>query len=168
LLPSPWLYFFYFFIYFFFLNFFLDIWCICISNVIPFPPLPYLFPLLLWGCSHSHTLPPQHPGIPLHWGNEPSENQGLLLLMPDNVILCHICGWSHGSPYVYSLVGGLVPGSSGGVWLVDIVVLPMGLQTPQTFFSNNDVLREDCWLPCIQKCHFGHGIRKSFPVLVPM
>jgi hypothetical protein len=32
---------------------------------------------------------------------------------------------------VYSLVGGLVPGNSGsGVCLVDIVVLPMGLQTP--------------------------------------
>ena len=33
------------------------------------------------------------------------------------------------SPW-YSLFGGLVPGSSGGVWLIDIVVLPMGLQTP--------------------------------------
>jgi hypothetical protein len=35
---------------------------------------------------------------------------------------------------MHSLVGGLVPGSSGGegVWLVDIVVLPMGLQTPST------------------------------------
>jgi hypothetical protein len=32
---------------------------------------------------------------------------------------------------VYPLLGGLIPGSSGGgVWLVDIVVLPMGLQTP--------------------------------------
>jgi hypothetical protein len=31
---------------------------------------------------------------------------------------------------VFSLVGGLVPGSSGGYWLVHIVVPPMGLQTP--------------------------------------
>ena len=32
------------------------------------------------------------------------------------------------------LLGGLVPGSSGGgVLLVDIVVLPMGLQTPSVF-----------------------------------
>jgi hypothetical protein len=31
---------------------------------------------------------------------------------------------------VYSLVGGLVPGSFGGGLVVDIVVLPMGLQTP--------------------------------------
>ena len=51
--------------------------------------------------------------------------------MHDKAILCYICSWSH----VYSLVDGLVPGSSGewgGVWLVNIVVLPMGLQTPST------------------------------------
>ena len=33
-------------------------------------------------------------------------------------------------PYLYSLVGSLVPGSYGGVWLVDIIVLSMDLQTP--------------------------------------
>jgi hypothetical protein len=33
---------------------------------------------------------------------------------------------------VYSLVGGLVPGSSGGGWLVDIVLSFMGLQTSST------------------------------------
>jgi hypothetical protein len=34
---------------------------------------------------------------------------------------------------VYSLVGGLVtgsPGSGGGVWLIDIILIPMGLQIP--------------------------------------
>jgi hypothetical protein len=56
--------------------------------------------------------------------------------MPDKVILCYIRSCSHGSPHGYSLVGGLSTGSSscvcggGGVWLVDIVVLPMRLQTP--------------------------------------
>ena len=40
------------------------------------------------------------------------------------------CSWSHESLHVYSLVGGLVPGSSGRYWLVHIVVPPMGLQTP--------------------------------------
>ena len=43
--------------------------------------------------------------------------------MPDKAIFCHICSWSH----VYFLVGGLVPGALGDL-LVDIVVLPMGLQ----------------------------------------
>jgi hypothetical protein len=59
------------------------------------------------------------------------QNQGSLLpLLPDKAILCYICGWSHGSLHVYSLVGGLVTGSSGGVWLVSIVVLPMGWRSP--------------------------------------
>ena len=31
---------------------------------------------------------------------------------------------------MFSLIGGLVPGSSAGYWLVHIVVPPMGLQTP--------------------------------------
>jgi hypothetical protein len=50
-------------------------------------------------------------------------------LISSKAIFCYICTWSHGSLHVYSLVGGLVPGSSG-VWLVDIVVPLMGLQTP--------------------------------------
>jgi hypothetical protein len=39
--------------------------------------------------------------------------------MPNKAVLCYIYSWSH----VYSLVGSLVPGSSGGSGLV-------GLQTP--------------------------------------
>jgi len=81
----------------------------------------------------THPLPPQHPGIPLHCRNEPLQNQGLLfLLMPDNGIFCCILGWSYEYSYMYSLVGNLVPVSSRGVWLVGIVVLSMGLQTPST------------------------------------
>ena len=49
--------------------------------------------------------------------------------MSEKAILCYIYSWSHGSLHVYSLVGGLVPGSSGGIWLVDIV-RPMVLQFP--------------------------------------
>jgi hypothetical protein len=68
--------------------------------------------------------PPTHSHLPL-----PSQDQGPLLpLMHDKAILCYICSWSH----VYSFVDGLVPGSSGGVWLVDIVVLPMGFHKPST------------------------------------
>jgi hypothetical protein len=39
--------------------------------------------------------------------------------MPNKAILCYICGWSLGSLHVYSLVGGLVPASSGwSGWLI--------------------------------------------------
>ena len=123
---------------------FLDIFFIYMSNVIPFPGLPSGNPLshLSSPCLYEgtpHPLLPSCPGIPLHWGIKHPQAQGLLLpLMSDKAILCHICGRSHGSLHVYSLVGGPVPGSSGGsdgggvmvVWLADTVAPPMELQTP--------------------------------------
>ena len=41
------------------------------------------------------------------------------IVLSNKAILCHICGWSHGSLHVYSLVGGPVPRSSRGlaIWL---------------------------------------------------
>jgi hypothetical protein len=52
----------------------------------------------------TYPLPPPCPGIPLHWGIEPSQDQGpLLLLMPDKAIFCYICSWSQGSLHVYFL-----------------------------------------------------------------
>jgi hypothetical protein len=101
---------------------YLDILFIYISNVIPFPGFhsrnlyhpssPWFFES---APSATHSLPLPCPGIPLHWGIEPSQDQGTLLtLMPNKVILCYICGWSHGSLHVYSLIGGLVPGNHEG------------------------------------------------------
>jgi hypothetical protein len=90
-------------------------------------------PLSPQGCSPTHPLLPHYPSILLHWGIKPSQDQGPpLRLMPDKAILCYICSWIHGSLHVYSLVGSLVPGSSGWgyFWLIDIVVLPMRWQTP--------------------------------------
>jgi hypothetical protein len=75
------------------------------------PPLPSSLPLLLWGCSptHSpthpptHSLLPIHPVIPLHWAIDLSQDQGrLLILLFNKAILCYICGWSHGFLHVYS------------------------------------------------------------------
>ena len=63
---------------------------------------------------HTHSLLPHIPSILLHRGITPSQNQEPLLLMSDKAILCFICSWIHGSLYVYSLVGGLVPGISRG------------------------------------------------------
>jgi len=59
-------------------------------------------------------LQPPTPSSP-PWSTKPSQDQGhLLSLMPNKVILCYIFSWIHGSLQVYSLVGGLFPGSSGG------------------------------------------------------
>ena len=50
--------------------------------------------------------------------------------MTDKAVLCYISSWSHGSLHRCSLVGDLVPSSGEGVWLVDTVVLPMGMHIP--------------------------------------
>jgi hypothetical protein len=113
-----------FFFSFLFFSFVLFYWIFSLFTsqmLSPFPvslletPYPTIPPLLLWGCSS--TLLPlllPCPGIPLHWGIKPSQDQGLFLpLMSNKAILCYICGRSHGSLHMYSLVGGLVPGSSG-------------------------------------------------------
>jgi hypothetical protein len=109
----------------------LDILFIYISNAIPFPSFPSgnslshpSSPGFYEGApSPTHPIPPPCPGIPVYWSMEPSQD-------PDKAILNYICGWSHGSLYVYPLVGDLDPGSSGrgrDCWMVD-VVFPMGLQ----------------------------------------
>jgi len=95
-------------------------------------PLSRPLLLLLGGCSPSH--PPTPTSTPWHsptLGNRAfTGSRAFLLLTSDKATLCYICSWSHGSLHVYSLFGGLVPGSSGGVFLIGIVVLSMGLQTP--------------------------------------
>ena len=81
----------------------------------PFSPPP---------CFYEGALPPTNShftGIPLHWGIQPSQDQGALLplMMTNKVILYYTFSWSLGSLHVYLSVGGLVPGSSGGSgWLI--------------------------------------------------
>jgi hypothetical protein len=54
-------------------------------------------------CSPTHPLPLSGPGIPLHWGIEPSQDQGPLLpLMTELANLCYICSWNHESHHVSS------------------------------------------------------------------
>ena len=89
------------------------------------PPIPPPSP-----CSPTNSLPLPGPGILLHWGIESSQDQGpLLSMMTNKAILCYICSWSHGSLHVYS-GWWFSPWEIWGFWLFDIVVLPMGLQTP--------------------------------------
>ena len=56
--------------------------------------------------------PPSRHSIPLKWGIEPPQDHGPCLpLMPDKAILCYIYSYSYETLHVYSLVGGLVPGT---------------------------------------------------------
>ena len=84
----------------------------------PFPvsPLqtPYTFysppaSLMMLPYPPTHLLTLLHLRITLHWNRAKG-----LPLMTDKAILCYTYGWSHGFLYVYSLVGSLVSGSSGG------------------------------------------------------
>jgi hypothetical protein len=65
-------------------------------------PYPFPFPLLLWGCSHTHSPTPAFPPwkslkLGHHSVSEPSQEKGpLLSLMFDKAILCYICSLSHG------------------------------------------------------------------------
>ena len=55
--------------------------------------------------------------------------------MSDKAILCYICNWSHASPHVYSFVGGLVPGSSGGSDVGWYCCSSYGVANPLSSFS---------------------------------
>jgi hypothetical protein len=90
------------------------------------PPIPSPFPSFYEGVPPpTHPFLPPSPGIPQHWGIKPSEDLGPLLpLISDKAILCYIYGWSHGFLKVYSLVGGLDPGSSrSSGWLILFFIL---------------------------------------------
>jgi hypothetical protein len=122
----------------FFFILLLDILFIYISNVITFPSPPFqkkkpthlsLIPLLLWGCSPTHqptpASPPCHSLTLGHWAFTGSRTSSLIDAQQGQSLLhmwlkpwipqCLLYGWWF-SPWKLRLV--------------DIVVLPMGLQTP--------------------------------------
>ena len=60
-------------------SFFKDIFFIYILNIIPFLGFPSEAPIIRPSpCSPTHPLLLPCPGIPLHWGIEPSQDQGSL------------------------------------------------------------------------------------------
>jgi hypothetical protein len=97
------------------------------SPPIPEPPIPFPLPLLLWGCPSTHPPSPTSQSlIPLHWDicqafigprtSAPIDAWQGHPLLHMQLKPCVFLGWW------------LSPGSSGWqVWLVDIVVLSMGL-----------------------------------------
>ena len=97
----------------------------------PQTPIPSLLPSASMRVSPTtHLLLSHHPIIPLRCGMEPPQDQGPPLpLMPDKAILCCMCSWSHGSLYVYFLVGGLVPGSSGVSGCLMLLIFLWGCNT---------------------------------------
>jgi len=90
--------------------------------------------MLLWGCSFTHTPTPcSLPALAFPYNGTSSLHRikGLSShWYPTRPILSYICCWRHGSLHMYSLDGGLVPGSSRGSGWLPHIVLPMGLQTP--------------------------------------
>ncbi|EDL07812.1 mCG144580, partial [Mus musculus] len=116
----------------------LDNLFIYISNVFPFPGLPFRFPsgLLPYPSPDSmRVLPPplrfSCPGIPLHWGIEHPQAQGPLLpLMSNKALLFHISDQHHGLLHVYSLVGGSVPRNSGVSVMLILLLPPWGFKPP--------------------------------------
>jgi hypothetical protein len=101
-------------------------------NFVSYHPFP---------CLYEGAPRPTHPFLPstfqpwhsLHWDMAPHQAQGPLLpLMSNKAILCHICGRSHGTLHVYSLIVDPVPGSSGegGSDQLTLLLPSMGLQTP--------------------------------------
>ena len=94
---------------------------IYISNVIYFPWFYSTNPLShhTWPCFYevfSQPIYPQlahHSSILLCWVIKSSQDQKPPLpFMPDKLILWYLFNWSHESLHVYTLFGGLVPGSS--------------------------------------------------------
>ena len=90
--------------------------------------VPFLPPLLLWGFTMTHPLTYSCPGIPLHGGIEHLKDQSPIDALQGHALLYMqlelwvppyvLFGWEFSTWELWV------------VWLVDSVVLPMGLQTP--------------------------------------
>ena len=120
----------------------------------PSPPTHLLLPL----CHSTH----------LHWGIEHSQDPGPVLpQMPDKEILCYICSWIHGFLHVYSVVGGLVLGSSEVYgWLILLFFLwgYKPLQFLQSFLYLTPPLGTPCsiqWLTADICLYFSDSGRAS-------
>jgi hypothetical protein len=128
---SDFLFFFkFYFIYFYWLFYLFTFQMLSPSQFTPCqPPFPCPSPLLLWGCSTTHlptptSLPSHSPTLGHQTFTElrasshidvPQDHSLLHMQLEAWVPSCAVLGWWF---------------SSWELWLVDTVVLPMGLQTP--------------------------------------
>ena len=67
------------------MTFFIGYFLVYISNIFPFPGLPFRNPLFLPASMRVLPHPPT-PGIPLHWGIEHPQAQGPLLQLMSNIM----------------------------------------------------------------------------------
>jgi len=87
-----------------------------------------------------HSLQSQCPGFPLHWGKEPSQDQGLFLLsMLDNAILCYICSCTN-------ICGVICKRSMVHAWLKRLSMNPLGGAVLGPVMS---------WWPSVRECQGG-------------
>ena len=86
-------------------------------------------------------LPPTHSqlnALAFPYTGESQDQGPLLWLVLDNAILCYMCNWSYGSLHVYSLVGDLVPGSSGwSGWLILLFFLLQSCKKKKKRWKSN-------------------------------
>jgi hypothetical protein len=114
-----------------------------LESLYPIPPPPASMRVLPHPLTHPHTL------AFLPWHSPTLGHQTLRgpravpPIMSNKVILCHICGQSHGSLHVYSLVGDPVPGSSRGSSLLTLLLLPWGCKPPQLLQSFLQLLHRE-------------------------
>ena len=111
-------------------------------------PLLLLLLLLLWGCSPNHpptpTSPPWHPPTLGHWAftgpraSPPIDAQQGHPLLHMQLEPCVLLGWWFS------------PWELWGIWLVDIVVLPEGVQTPSAPSAPQSFPYLLHWGPCAQ------------------
>jgi hypothetical protein len=97
------------------------------------PPIPSSLPLLLWGCSPTHlpapTFLPWHSPTLGHWTfTRPRAASPIDFQQGHPLLHTWLEPWI--PPYVLFGSWFSSPWELWGVWLVDIIVLPMGLQTP--------------------------------------
>ena len=86
------------------------------------------FPFLISPLKTLYPIPPtpDHQHTQSHFPVLAFPYTGALNLQKTKDLSSHsyICGWSHGSLHVYTLVGSLVPGSSGGTgWSILLFLL---------------------------------------------
>jgi hypothetical protein len=111
-----------------------------------------LSPFLVSPLKTPYASPPTCPGIPLHWGIEPTPDQEHLLPLMSKAILCNTYSWSHGSPPCVFFCWWFCPWELCGYCLVHVVVSFMGLQAPSppSFLSLAPPLGSLCSVPWLR------------------